>query len=116
MSVFQIFQQTQECAIKLQTSLTNRLRSARTQKATETLLSQIKHAACSKLLTDKATYQIFQMKFHLAAMQISATSMWQTDAAERVSTSVLQEKGVLSPFMTETSVWRDILMTNFRLK
>lgn len=44
------------------------------------------------------------MKFHLAAMQISTTSMWQTDAAERVGTSVLKEKGVLSPFMTETSV------------
>lgn len=44
------------------------------------------------------------MKFHLAAMQIPTTGMWQTDATERVSTSVLKEKEVLSPFMTETSV------------
>lgn len=37
-------------------------------------------------------------------MQISTPSMGQTDAAERVSTSVLKKKEVLSPFMTVTSV------------
>ena len=38
------------------------------------------------------------MKFHLAAMQIPTTSMWQTDDAGGVSTSVLKEKGGLKPF------------------